>query len=151
MRTPSVLCEPPENAGSLNLFPAPRKKPAKTAGLLQRSCGARGLREEGEQALSCKEPGGLFAACELKNAPFSGAFFDRARVLPREKDRLKKRGVRLPADAREMRLAPTRRREEDDLRLYGLGCSLTFARGSMAPASPRANLAEFLQISSRRK
>ena len=117
MRTPSVLCEPPENAGSLNLFPAPRKKPAKTAGLLQRSCGARGLREEGEQALSCKEPVGLFAACELKNAPFSGAFLDRARVLPREKDRLKKRGVRLPADAREMRLAPTRRREEDVRRM----------------------------------
>ena len=36
--------------------------------------------------LSCKEPGGLFAACELKNAPFSGAFLDRARVLPREKE-----------------------------------------------------------------
>ena len=86
-------------------------------GLLQRSCGARGLREEGEQALSCKEPGGLFAACELKNAPFSGAFFDRARVLPREKDRLKKRGVRLLADACEICLAPTRRREEDVRRL----------------------------------
>ena len=106
------------------------------------------MREEGEQALSCKEPGGLFAACELKNAPFSGAFLDRARVLPREKDRLKKRGVRFSADARKMSLAPTRRREEDDLRLYELGCSRFFARGSMASASPRANLTEFLQGSS---
>ena len=42
------------------------------------------------------------------------------------------------------------RREEDDLRLYGLGCSRFFARGSMASASPRANLTEFLQISSLR-
>ena len=156
MRTPSVLCEPPENAGSLNLFPAPRKKPAKTAGLLQRSCEARGLREEGEQALSCKEPGGLFAACELKNAPFSGAFLDRARVLPREKDRLKKRGVRLPADARKMSLAPTRRREEDVRRLrlesvvsrggtgrvFGLGARASLARTSgecrISQSLPRA-------------
>ena len=42
------------------------------------------------------------------------------------------------------------RREEEYLRLYGLGCGLAFARGSMASASPRANLAEFLQISSPR-
>ena len=114
------------------------------AGIPQRSCGARGLREEGEQALSCKEPGGLFAACELKNAPFSGAFLDRARVLPREKDRLKKRGVRLPADARKMSLAPTRRREEDvrrlrlesvvprggTVRVFGLGVRASLARTS---------------------
>ena len=114
------------------------------AGIPQRSCGARGLREEGEQALSCKEPGGLFAAFELKNAPFSGAFLDRARVLPREKDRLKKRGVRLPADARKMSLAPTRRREEDvrrlrlesvvprggTVRVFGLGARASLARTS---------------------
>ena len=40
---------------------------------------------EGEQAHSCEEPGGLFAACELGNAPLFGAFPDRARALPREK------------------------------------------------------------------
>ena len=34
--------------------------------------------------LSCKEPGGLFAICELGNAPLFGAFPDRARALPRE-------------------------------------------------------------------
>ena len=37
-----------------------------------------------EQMLSCKEPGGLFAICELGNAPLFGAFPDRARALPRE-------------------------------------------------------------------
>ena len=44
----------------------------------------RSLREifaaRGEQALSCKKPGGLFAACELGNAPLFGAFPDRARA-----------------------------------------------------------------------
>ena len=137
--------EPPGNAGSLKSLPRATKKARQgRAGIPQRSCGARGLREEGEQALSCKEPGGLFAACELKNAPFSGAFLDRARVLPREKDRLKKRGVRLPADARKMSLAPTRRREEDvrrlrlesvvprggTVRVFGLGVRASLARTS---------------------
>ena len=28
----------------------------------------------GEQVLSCKEPGGLFATCEFGNAPLFGAF-----------------------------------------------------------------------------
>ena len=52
--------------------------------------------------------------------------------------------------ARQGRAIPWRR-EEDDLRLYELGCSRFFARGSMASATPRANLAEFLQVSSPRK
>ena len=34
----------------------------------------------GEQAHSCEEPGGLFAACELGNAPLFGAFPDRSGV-----------------------------------------------------------------------
>ena len=51
--------------------------------------------------------------------------------------------------ARQGRAIPWRR-EEDDLRLYELGCSRLFARGSMASATPRANLAEFLQGSSPR-
>ena len=39
---------------------------------------------EGEQAHSCEEPGGLFAACELGNGTWSVPFPDRARALPRE-------------------------------------------------------------------
>ena len=39
----------------------------------------------GEQALSCEEPGGLFAACELGNGTWIVPFPDRARALPREK------------------------------------------------------------------
>ena len=35
--------------------------------------------------LSCKEPGGLFAICELENGTWSVPFSDRARALPREK------------------------------------------------------------------
>ena len=38
----------------------------------------------GEQMLSCKEPGGLFATCELGNGTWSVPFPDRARSLPRE-------------------------------------------------------------------
>ena len=39
----------------------------------------------GEQMLSCKEPGGLFAICELGNFPSWGNFLTEARALPREK------------------------------------------------------------------
>ena len=39
----------------------------------------------GEQVLSCKEPGGLFATCELGNGALCAPFPDRARSLPREK------------------------------------------------------------------
>ena len=35
--------------------------------------------------LSCKEPGGLFAICELGNGALCAPFPDRARALPREK------------------------------------------------------------------
>ena len=38
----------------------------------------------GEQVLSCKEPGGLFATCELGNFPLWGNFLTEARALPRE-------------------------------------------------------------------
>ena len=40
---------------------------------------------EGEQMLSCKEPGELFAICELGNGALCAPFPDRARALPREK------------------------------------------------------------------
>ena len=45
----------------------------------------------GEQMLSCKEPGGLFAICELGNGALCAPFPDRARFLPRE---------RVPSEAR---------------------------------------------------
>ena len=35
--------------------------------------------------LSCKEPGGLFATCELGNGALCAPFPGRARALPREK------------------------------------------------------------------
>ena len=39
----------------------------------------------GEQMLSCKKPGGLFAICELGNGALCAPFPDRARFLPRER------------------------------------------------------------------
>ena len=41
---------------------------------------------EGEKAFSWQSPGGALTAFELGNAPLFGAFPDRARVLPREKE-----------------------------------------------------------------
>ena len=40
----------------------------------------------GEKALSWQSPGGALTAFELGNAPLFGAFPDRARSLPREKE-----------------------------------------------------------------
>ena len=65
-------------------------------------------------------------------------------VCGKRRSRLKKRGVRLPADARKMSLAPTRRREEDvrrlrlesvvprggTVRVFGLGVRASLARTS---------------------
>ena len=46
----------------------------------KRNVNLLGSSRGGEQAHSCEEPGGLFAACELGNAPLFGAFPDRGGV-----------------------------------------------------------------------
>ena len=51
----------------------------------KRNVNLLGSSRGGEQAHSCEEPGGLFAACELGNGTWSVPFPDRARALPREK------------------------------------------------------------------
>ncbi len=94
----------------------------------------------GEQMLSCKKPGGLFAICELGNGALCAPFPDRARFLPRERvpNEVRREGCKDAMRAPQpLRLAfgkpPSRRRK-------GNAASVTvFAHNGKNLCSPRAH------------
>ena len=101
--------------------------------------------------LSCEEPGGLFATCELGNGALCAPFPDRARSLPREKVSCRRQdgGVVKPDTVTEGVLVrvsafplPPRRRKSTlpclrvaARRIYASDC-LTATAAPFTPASP---------------